>query len=160
MGRRHTPLERKQALAKGDGVSPGGRKVAIPTARQQIERRSDAPPTPRAMGRRGKLEWKKIWAAGPWISSSQDYHWVEQICRAYDEIQVYRSTVERDGLVQTGSQGQPVAHPLISEIRRCEQTIRSCLSILGFSPTDRARLGLDELKRENALLDLMKKAKQ
>jgi hypothetical protein len=38
---------------------------------------------------------------------------------------------------------------LVAEIRKCEETIRKCLSILGISPTDRARLGLAEVKKRN-----------
>jgi phage terminase small subunit len=44
--------------------------------------------------------------------------------------------------------GQTIAHPLITEIRKCEDTIRKCLSVLGFSPADRARLGLAEAKAQ------------
>ena len=47
--------------------------------------------------------------------------------------------------------GMTVANPLISEIRKAEDTIRKCLSQLGFSPTDRARLKLTELKGASEL---------
>jgi hypothetical protein len=52
-------------------------------------------------------------------------------------------TIRQRGLVVTGYAGQVVAHPLVVEIRKCEETIRKCLSVLGISPTDQgaARAG-------------------
>lgn len=100
---------------------------------------------------RGEVEWEKIWTSGWWLNREQDYHWVEMICRSYQDIEVFRGRVEDDGLVARGSLGQPVAHPLIAEIHKAEQTIQKCLQVLGFSPTDRARLMLDNAKAESAL---------
>lgn len=76
------------------------------------------------------------------------------IVRAYDDIDTFRERVEQDGLVQEGSLGQPVAHPLIAEIRKCEATIRQCLCVLGFSPTDRARLGIMEARARKETADV------
>lgn len=36
-----------------------------------------------------------------------------------------------------------------------EALIRKCLSVLGISPTDRARLGLAEVKKETALQEFI-----
>jgi P27 family predicted phage terminase small subunit len=109
------------------------------------------PRAPRGLARQGRTEWQKVWTAGFWLKEDQDYHWVEQIARAYDDIASYREKVEEVGLIVTGYNGQDAANPLIAEIRKCEATIRTCLSILGFSPTDRAKLGIAEAKARNAL---------
>jgi P27 family predicted phage terminase small subunit len=85
----------------------------------------------------------------------QDYAWVEQVVRAYDDLAVFRKTVADEGLTIQGYAGQTVAHPLIAEMRKCEDTIRKCLSQLGFSPTDRARLKLTELKGASELQKLV-----
>jgi P27 family predicted phage terminase small subunit len=159
-GPKPEPIERKLLKAKGSGRTPGNREIAIRQTYVTGRQRTDKPPTPRGLAAVGRREWHKIWDAGSWLKAAQDYHWVEQIARAYDEIETYRARVESDGLVQTGSMGQPVAHPLIAEIRRCEATIRTCLSILGFSPTDRARLGLAEIKARSALEEMIAKAGQ
>jgi P27 family predicted phage terminase small subunit len=113
-----------------------------------------APVAPDDLDKRGLEEWEKIWAAGFWLSHEMDYHWMAIIARAYDEIEAYRARVALDGLIQKGSMGQVVAHPLIQSIRAAEGTIMKALSILGFSPTDRARLGLSEAKRQSALAAL------
>ena len=153
MARRPEPLERKQAKARGNGRTPGGREI-VP-AQYTLIKREDAPPAPRGLQRRGRAEWTKIWASGPWLFPAQDYAWVEQVVQAYDAIDIFRKRVDEDGLVAKGYAGQVVAHPLIAEIRKCEETIRKCLSILGFSPTDRARLGLAEVKKETALQEYL-----
>lgn len=153
MGRRAEPIERMAAKTRGDGKTPGGRDLvkANPTL---VRRDQAAPPVPRGLGRRGRAEWRKIWEAGFWLAPNQDYAWVEQIVRAYDDIETFRKRVNDDGLVQKGSLGQPVAHPLIAEIHKCETTIRQCLSVLGFSPTDRARLGIMEAKARKEIADV------
>lgn len=158
MARRPEPLERQQAKARGDGRTPGGREIV--KAEYTLIKREDAPPMPSGLQRRGKAEWAKVWASGPWLLPSQDYAWVEQVARAYDDIDTYRKRVANDGLVVTGYAGQTVAHPLVAEIRKCEETIRKCLSILGFSPTDRARLGLAVVKQETALQKYISAARQ
>lgn len=154
MSRRHEPIERQQRKARGDGRTPGGREIV--KAPYTIVKRVDAPPTPRGLQVRGKQEWDKIWASGPWLNPDQDYAWVEMTARAYDDIATFRKRIESDGLIVTGYAGQTVAHPLIAEIRKCEAVIQKCLSILGYSPTDRARLGLAEIKKEDALAKFRK----
>lgn len=153
MARRPQPIERQRARARGDGRTPGGREVV--KAQYTISKRDDMPPIPRGLKTRGRKEWLKIWESGPWLNPDHDYAWVEQIARAYDDMDTFRKRVEADGLVVTGYAGQVVAHPLLMEIRKCEETIRKCLSILGYSPTDRARLGLAEVKRETALQEFI-----
>lgn len=118
-----------------------------------------APKAPIGLKVRGKAEWVKIWEAGKWLWPDQDYAWVEQICRAYDDLDRFRKEVGND-LTVTGYNGQMVANPLINEMRRCEDTIRKCLSALGFSPTDRARLKLTELKAETELQGLVGQPRQ
>jgi P27 family predicted phage terminase small subunit len=115
----------------------------------------NAPPVPEGLGERGTVEWRKIWTAGKWLWPDQDYAWVEQVARAYDDLATYRATVAVEGLTVEGYNGQTVAHPLIREMRACEDTIRKCLSQLGFSPTDRARLKLTELKGASELQKLV-----
>lgn len=157
-GRPAKPIELKRLSAKGDGKTPGGREVPVP--QMVIAKVEDVPEAPANIGAHGLIEWEKIWTAGHWLLPEQDYHWVAMIAGAYDEIEEYRDKVLEDGLIQTGSMGQVIAHPLISEIRKCQALIMKCLSMIGFSPSDRARLNLAEVERSNGLADLMAKAKK
>ena len=161
-GRPPKPLERTAALAKGDGQSPGHRTTLATTTKRPTTtlQARVVPLCPDTLSDRGIQEWDKIWTAGHWLHESEDYHWVSMIAQAYDQIAEFRDQVKTDGLVVEGYAGQVTAHPLIAEIRKAESLIMKCLSTLGFSPTDRARLGLTEAKAQNALMDLMDRTKR
>jgi P27 family predicted phage terminase small subunit len=154
-GRPPKPRERIRATARNETHKADGRP--LPTVREVIIKDVMQPERPGDLGQRGGKEWDAIWSAGNgWLAPTQDYRWVEMICRAYDDIEAFRRKVKADGLIQKGSMGQVIAHPLIGEIRRAEATIQKCLSILGFSPTDRARLGWAEIKVRSKLEEMMK----
>lgn len=153
MGRRKEPIEKMATRAKGDGKTLGGREVAV--AARSVPVRTGVPDPPVVFSGRGASEWENIWRAGFWLKDDQDYHWIEMICRAYQDIAIFRQQVEEDGLVVTGYAGQMTAHPLIKEIRDCEKTIQKCLSVLGFSPTDRAKLAINTQKAQSALQDMI-----
>lgn len=158
-GRPPKPIERKRLTGRTPGTDSGGRKLS--PIEGVIVKSADVPEAPPGLAERGQREWVQIWTAGKaWLAPTQDYAWVEMIARAWDDIAAFRERIELDGLIQQGSMGQVIAHPLIAEVRRAEATIAKALSTLGFSPSDRARLGLAEVKRQNALLDMMSKANQ
>lgn len=145
------PIERHMATSQ-NGKTLGGRDLEVIDV-GKLEPVT-APEPPEGLGDRGSVEWVKIWAAGKWLWPDQDYAWVEQAARAYDDLAEYRQVVASEGLTVEGYAGQTTAHPLIREMRACEETIRKCLSILGFSPTDRARLKLTELRGASELQKL------
>ena len=146
------PIERHLARSQ-NGKTLGGRDLEVIDVSGMVA--PNAPPAPEGLAERGTQEWLKIWSAGKWLWPDQDYAWVEQAARAYDDLAEYRRVVADEGLTVEGYAGQTTAHPLISEMRKCEDTIRKCLSVLGFSPTDRARLKLTELKGASELQKLV-----
>lgn len=146
------PLERMQARST-NGKTLGGRDLEVRDVGQMAP--VNAPPMPDGLQERGQAEWVKIWTSGKWLWPEQDYAWVEQVSRAYDDLATFRAEVAVMGLTVEGYNGQTVANPLLAEIRKAEDTIRRCLSQLGFSPTDRARLKLTELKGAKAAQDLI-----
>lgn len=145
------PIERMMARSQ-NGKTLGGRDLEVHdvSGMEAVE----APAMPEGLGARGVAEWRKIWTAGRWLWPDQDYAWVEQVARAYDDLAIFRAEVGGNLTVE-GYNGQMTAHPLIAEMRKCEDTIRKCLSQLGFSPTDRARLKLTELKASKTAQDLV-----
>lgn len=149
------PIERMMTRST-NGKTLGGRDLEVHDVSQMAP--VQPPPMPEGLGERGQLEWRKIWQAGRWLWPDQDYAWVEQVSRAYDDLAIFRAEVAQMGLTVEGYNGQTVANPLIAEMRRCEDTIRKCLSQLGFSPTDRARLKLTELKGASELAKLVNSA--
>lgn len=151
MGRRKEPIE-KIAVRSPGGKTPGKRNLPAPY-KGAIDRTVPEPAI--ELSGRAQREWDNIWTAGFWLKREQDYHWVEMIAKAYRDMEVFQAKVDEDGLVVTGYAGQVVAHPLIAEIRRCEAMIQKCLSILGFSPTDRAKLAIREAEARSALQKMM-----
>jgi P27 family predicted phage terminase small subunit len=158
------PLERQKESMRGDGLRPGGHRPSkdlaiIPDQNYRVQR-FQPPPPPADLRERGTAEWVKIWQAGSrWLHPEEDYHWIEQISHAYDDISAFREEIERTGLIVKGYAGQLTANPLLREIRDAENVIRKCLSVLGFSPTDRARLGLAEIKVQSGLQSLQNEIK-
>lgn len=164
-GRPTIPIEKQAILAKGDGIKPGGRRVSPPgtvvVVQGRVEKKpafphAELPKTPANLGKRGKIEWFAIWDNGPWLHPAEDYRWVSLVAENYDRIEAFEAKIKETGLIlhAGGYNGQDVANPLLKEIKSCEQVIMKALSMLGFSPTDRARLGLAEIKRQSGLQDL------
>jgi P27 family predicted phage terminase small subunit len=146
-GRPKTPIEVMKARSP-DGKTPGKRELAIPESQTTPDR--TVPALPEGITGRGIVEWERIWTAGFWLKRDQDWPWVEMIARAYADMDVYRHEVAEMGLTVTGYAGQTVANPLLAEIRKLEATIQKCLQVLGFSPTDRAKLVITEAKAQDA----------
>ena len=155
MGRPKTPIEKMKARSP-DGKTPGHRNLPVPASPTTPDR--TVPELPEGIEGKGVEEWVKVWTAGFWLKRDQDYHWVAMIARAYQDIATFRERVNEDGLVVTGYAGQVVAHPLIAEIRKCEATIQKRLQVLGFSPTDRAKLAIVESQAQNALQQMIAKS--
>ena len=156
-GRPPKPIERQHADARGDGRTAGHR---LPRQVVEITPYDPklVPDIPDDLGHRGTMEWNKIWESGPWLHPQEDFRWVEMIARAYDDMEAFRNQIRFDGPIIAGYTGK-IAHPLIREIREAEKVVQKCLSVLGFSPTDRARLGLAELKRQTNLAKLQEKTR-
>lgn len=150
------PLEERVKEAAGSGYAANGKKIdkAATTTLVLAEPNTTIPKAPVGLKGRGTIEWTNIWTKVPWLHPEQDYHFVEQIVRSYDDMASFRKQIAQDGLMVKGYAGQITANPLIKEVRACEKTIRDCLSKLGISPTDRVKLGLNEIKREGKLKEL------
>jgi hypothetical protein len=89
--------------------------------------------------------WARVWQVGsPWISELSDYELVLLTCESVDERSELRAAVL--------SEGDP---RLRKALRDLEGQITKCLSLLGFSPTDRTRLGVAEVRERNPLEELI-----
>lgn len=170
-GRPKTPIEKQALAARGDGRTPGGRRVTQPGTVVVIPGRtglkkepafdhSCLPKPPPGLKKEGKKIWFELWDNGPWLHPFEDHHLVAIIAKNYDLIAAFEKKIDETGLILSGGgyNGQDVANPLLKEIKSCEQVIMTCFSKLGFSPSDRARLGLAEIKRQSGLQDLQNRA--
>lgn len=141
------PAERKRARG-----NPGKRPladrstvIALPGAG------SEAPDPPRPLGPEGRKMWERIWQAGrAWVSTGSDLDVVLLLCESMDERVALRVRVLRGD----GDWRDRVA------LRHLDAQISSLLGQLAFTPTERARLGMAEVKHASPLEELLAKRSQ
>ena len=69
--------------------------------------------------------------------------------------------LNEDGFMVVGSTGQSRVNPLLDKILAIETLMTKYESLCGFTPADRARLGVAEVKRASAVEEfLAKRAKR
>ncbi len=105
-------------------------------------------PAPKGLGREARRLWRdtlKDFDLGP-----AELRLLEEACREVDLIEKIEAELDGADLVVTGSRHQPVANPLIQEVRQHRQTLRALLGALrlpddepdswdGLSSSQRAR---------------------
>jgi hypothetical protein len=100
----------------------------------------------RMLGPSGLELWKRIWSMGRvWLSLSTDIDVLQILCEQLDERDSLRELVLSDA----------EAWRERAALRELEKSIRSNLSILGFTPTDRMKLGVAEVQKMSKLEELM-----
>ena len=139
-GRPPKPIEQKRLLG-----NPGRRPLPKEGELAVLPAASSVPEPERPLEADGYLFWHRIWSAGiPWISPTTDVELLMMVCEAIDES---RDLVERVRETQDKSDRRA--------LRALNSEIVSNLSLLGFSPADRTRLNLAEVKRQSKLEQLM-----
>ena len=99
----------------------------------------------------GLALWQKIFGAGElWISIRTDVDLVTQVCRQMDR---------RDELSRR-FWDEPESRVVNMSLLETEKAIVNGLSLLGFSPADRTRLGLVSAKTKSKLEELMDRKAQ
>jgi len=141
-GRPPMPNEQKRALG-----NPGHRPLKDLSEVQLIPGAESIPEPSRPLNKYGLELWDKIWGAGiNWISPTTDTELLLITCEMVDE----RWNLRADVLKNDDSRKRRQLHDLT-------RMIISNLSLLGFTPTDRSRLGLAEVKAKSKLEELMAK---
>lgn len=154
-GRPSTPVERKRATG-----NPGHR--ALPDAPMPGEglaaADADVPPAPATLGDEGLAVWHRIWTAGrTWLAVEVDPLLIRRVCEAWDEGARLREYLDQGGLPARWYEtpaGQVVTHPAVTQLRAIDAQVTTWLSMLGFTPSDRARLGLAEVRTKDPLDEL------
>lgn len=132
-GRRPKPVEQKRRVG-----NPGKRKLPKQDAEVIVLPFRDVPephrPIATAFGRR---MWDAVWNAGAsWLKPGMDAEIVLMACEAIDERVQLRNQV----MLNPGSWRERRG------LRELDKQIASLLGQIGFSPTDRANLGVGEMK--------------
>lgn len=135
------PVEKKRQLG-----NPGKRRLPGEDAVVLHSGRVDAPEGLQAAGRE---LWERVFGEGEiWISPRLDVTLLERVCRALDRAVILEQEFVAD----------PTDRKIVMSINETDKLIYSGLGLLGFTPSDRARLGLAEVKRQSKLEELMARA--
>jgi len=133
-GRRPKPVEQKLRLG-----NVGKRKlpkhadiIALPSLTSFV------PDPHRPLGTHGRVLWDRVWTSGAsWLRPALDGDIVLMACEMVDERSQLRTIVFT----------QQTAWRERRALREIDRQITSLLSQIGFSPTDRATLGIGDTKQ-------------
>lgn len=144
VGRPVKPLEHKRLIGtlRPDRLPPN---APLTTLREPLE----PPRAPETLEGAGLEFWGSVWRT-PWVSQTSDYWLVLMTSEALCEREALRELVL----------AQPDNPKARSGLRELERQLVSNLGLLGFTPSDRARLGLAEVKKESKLEALLAKKAQ
>ena len=157
-GRPPKPTEKKRALG-----NPGHRPLPPPPGPGEGLPAATDIPEPPPLGQDGLELWNKLWEAGSgWLSPDADKPMMVMLCQAQDESEEIRRAMALGDVKRyyVVGNGQHVTHPLVNQLKELRTQITGWLAALGFSPTDRARLGVGEVRRVDELDDLKKRREQ
>ena len=139
-GRPAKPIEQKRKTG-----NPGKRALPKESSLVILPMASSIPEPHRPLLKYGKEFWDRVWGLGTsWISAQSDIELVLITCELIDERWNLRIKV-----MQNDDTKQRRA------LRELDRAIVSNLSLLGFSPSDRSRLGVAEVKARSKLEELM-----
>lgn len=144
-GRPPKPVELKRATGNpGKRALPDKETVIVLPAVTSI------PEPSRQLFQFGLELWNRVWSMGhSWISYSTDVDLLLLVCEQMDERAKLRTQVWNEG-----------KNDERKALRQLERAIVDNLSLLGFTPTDRSRLGVAEVKKQSKLEDLLARKAQ
>lgn len=136
------PAEVKRKLgAKGYTKPIGDDVILLPAV-------SEVPKPLRPLSGSGLVLWDRTWERGfLWLSANTDVQLLQMVCEQLDERDVLREYVLNN--VEAWHER--------AALRELEKSIRSNLSLLGFTPTDRMKLGVAEVQVESKMEQLRKR---
>ena len=154
-GRPAKPLEVKRATG-----NPGQRPLPpAPGIGQGLTGVSGIPEAP-SLGPDGLALWEHVWTAGKsWLSPDSDRTIITLLCNAQDEAEDIRRKILSGEIERfyTTANGQMVTHPMVTQLGALRTQMTSWLAAIAFSPADRSRLGLAEVRVRDELDELVKR---
>lgn len=131
------PIEAKRRTG-----NPGKRRLPDPSTVIALPAADGIPDPLRPLQVEGRRMWDRIWSRGAvWLSPASDAEVVQMLAEAMDERVTLRDRV---------MSGENDWRDRIA-LRQLDDQIKSLLSSLGFTPTDRAKLGVAEVKQMSKL---------
>ena len=141
-GRPPKPVELKRKTG-----NPGKRKLPDPMEVELLPQAEGIPEPPRPLLKPGRRLWDEVWEAGiQWISPTTDMEILLMTCELVDERWNLRIKV-------MNSDDMGMARRLDSLTNQITRN----LSLLGFTPSDRTRLGVAEVKKASKIEEIIRK---
>ena len=142
-GRPSKPTEIKRKLG-----NPGRRPLPETSVVQYLEQTVSVPDPARPLLKYGREFWDKVWGSGlSWISANTDAELLLMTCELVDERWNLRVRV-----MQSNDWRERRA------LRELDDRIIRNLSLLGFTPADRSKLGVAEVKAISKMEALKRRA--
>ena len=151
-GRKAEPIEKKRL--RGARIRNGLPAVPVPEFALATVGLADLPKAPDTLDAYGAAYWSMFWDAGRrHLSEKHDSALVELLCQQVENVARINAWLAKDVTRQfySTANGQLVTHPLVKQKQESLAQITAWLSLLGFTPSDRARLGLAEIRVANEL---------
>lgn len=139
-GRPPRPVEQKKMLG-----NPGRRPLPDDSVMQVLPAANGVPDPARSLGADGLTLWVRVWESGiGWVSPDTDIELLLMTCESLDE---------RSELVEQVKESRDPKDR--RALRALNSEIVSNLSLLGFTPADRTRLGVAQVKAKTRLEEMM-----
>ena len=152
-GGNSTPTEVKR-LRGNPGRRPMKAASPMPETALALVDLSVVPVAPKNLGKVGRSYWDVLWTGGRrHLSELHDAPIMNRLCRNFDKIYELEDWLGTDVTNRwyTSPNGQVVTHPAVKQIEQMDAQCTAWMSLLGFTPSDRARLGLAEIRVANEL---------
>ena len=100
------------------------------------------PEPPKHLKAHGRAWWDSIWCGGSrWLDPASDHLIAELVCTTLDLIDEIESDLNVNGRYYETKQGQQLPRPAVADCRALRAQVVSWLSLLAFSPSQRAEMG-------------------
>jgi hypothetical protein len=91
---------------------------------------------PAGLGKAGRALWRDV--RGTYGISTHDGRLLEAVCATVDALDCLDRVVASEGVMSTGSKGQPVLHPAVAEARQQRLALGRLLAQLALPDLDQA----------------------
>lgn len=141
------PVERKRMLG-----NPGHQKLPAVHTTAAIAPAVDPPKPARHLPAGGMRVWRRLWKFGAaWLSQGTDLEIMTRLVEAYGERDELRDLIDEHGRTTRGSTGQLVTSPYVAQLSDVDKRILRMEQACGFTPADRSRMGLAEVRAASSL---------
>ena len=106
---------------------------------------TDSVRPPRGLGIHGRRLWRSVaeeLAEDDLMLTATERNWLHSACKLSDQVAVVESALKNAPMYMTGSMGQSVSNPLLSELRQLHLAVSLTLSRLKIEPPEAPGLGI------------------